>query len=210
VSDLRERFVALMRRLGATGDPSPLADAMLSAWMEPARRYHGIAHLRDCLARLEESSDPLVERDVVEAALWFHDAIYDPRAADNEERSADWARRALHAPGIPGAAAGEVARLVALTGHERPPDDPAGRLICDIDLSILGRPPAEFDEYDRQIRAEYAWVPVSAYREGRRRVLTGFLRRRPLYLTERFRRRYETAARANLERALAALGGPAA
>jgi predicted metal-dependent HD superfamily phosphohydrolase len=41
-------------------------------------------------------------------------------------------------------------------------------------------------------------------------VLTGFLRRRPLYLTEQFRRRYETAARANLERALAALGGPAA
>lgn len=210
MSSLRDRFVALMRRLGATGDPSPLADAILTAWMEPARRYHGIAHLRDCLVQLEESSDSPTERDLVEAALWFHDAIYDPRAADNEERSADWARRALDGLGIPPAAGGEVARLVRLTRHDRPPDDPAGRLICDIDLSILGRSPPEFDEYDRLIQAEYAWVPVTAYREGRRRVLTGFLRRRPLYLTEQFRRRYETAAHANLERALTALDGPAA
>jgi predicted metal-dependent HD superfamily phosphohydrolase len=36
-------------------------------------------------------------------------------------------------------------------------------------------------------------------------VLASFLRRRPLYQTEHFQQHYEASARANLERALAAL-----
>jgi predicted metal-dependent HD superfamily phosphohydrolase len=39
-------------------------------------------------------------------------------------------------------------------------------------------------------------------------LLAGLLHRRPLFQTEEFRRRYETAARANLERALRVLGDP--
>jgi predicted metal-dependent HD superfamily phosphohydrolase len=202
VTDLRERFVSLLRRLGATGDPAPEADAVLAAWAEPARRYHDLVHLRDGLARLDEAPAPDAERDLVEAALWFHDVVYDPGAPDNEGRSAAWATRALGALGVPRAVVGEVARLVLLTRHDAPASDPAGRLLCDVDLSILGSTPDEFDMYDRGIRAEYAWVPEEAYRHARREVLAALLRRQPLYQTEHFRRRYEASARANLERAL--------
>ena len=96
-----DRFSELVRRLGATRDPRAVADALLSAYGEPGRVYHGVAHLRDCLARLDEAAEPGDERDRVEAALWFHDAVYDPRAHDNEERSAEWARRALVDLGVP-------------------------------------------------------------------------------------------------------------
>jgi predicted metal-dependent HD superfamily phosphohydrolase len=206
VTELSRRFGEVLRRLGAGGDPRPLAGAVLAAWSEPERRYHDLDHLRDCLAELDGAPADGADRDRVEAALWFHDAIYDPRAADNEARSAEWARRALAELGIPPAVADDVACLVRLTSHTDPAPDPSGRLLCDIDLAILGRDPVTFDAYDRRIREEYAWVPESDFRAGRTGVLAGLLARSPLYQTEHFRRRYEAAARANLGRALERLG----
>lgn len=206
MTDLSRRFGELLRRLGVAADPRPLADAVLAAWAERDRRYHGLNHLRDCLAELDGAPAAGADRDRVEAALWFHDAIYDPRAGDNEALSAEWARRALSELGVPSTVADDVARLVELTRHTDPAPDSSGRLLCDIDLAILGREPETFDAYDRQIREEYAWVPEPDFRAARAAVLAGLLARTPLYQTEHFRRRYETVARTNLERALKALG----
>jgi len=210
VTELRDRFVAVARRLGAAEDPVPLADALLAAWSEPGRRYHNRVHLEDCLAQLDDSAAEATERSLIEAAIWFHDAVYEPLASDNEQRSAAWARRALGGLGVPGRIVGEIARLILLTRHVEPPleTDRPGALLCDIDLSILGRAPEAFDRYDRQIRAEYAAVPDAAYQAGRRRILGALLARDPLYLTDRFRARYEAAARDNLRRALARLDAP--
>ena len=121
---------------------------------------------------------------------------------------AHWADEALTAAGVPQAAVSEVARLVRLTRGHGPAADEAGRLMCDIDLSILGRAVEEFDAYERRIRAEYMWVPEEAFRHGRARILEGLLRRDPLFQTDTFHRRFESSARANLRRALAALAGP--
>jgi len=206
VSALRDRFTALLRRLGATRDSTALGDAVLAAWSAPDRAYHNLNHLEDCLAQLDIDQTDRATRDLVEAALWFHDAVYNPRAGDNEERSAAWAAEALTSVGIALDVAREVSRLVRLTAGHGPVTDLAGRLMCDIDLSILGRPVELFDSYDRRVRAEYAWVPETVYRAGRARVLTEFLRRDPLFQTSSFRSRFESQARANLRRALAALG----
>ena len=208
MTDLRGRFSTLARRAGATQDPAPLGDALLAAWSEPARRYHDVRHLEACLSRLDEVQVHPATRDILEMALWFHDAVYDPRATDNEERSARWAAEALAGVGLPAAAASEVVRLVRLTREHGPASDEAGRLMCDIDLSILGYPVEAFDAYERDIRAEYAWVPEEAFRHGRRRILEGLLRRDPLFQTETFRRRFESSARANLRRVLAAGADP--
>ena len=208
MTELRERFVSLVRRLGGSGDPAPAADSLLAAWGEPSRVYHGAAHLVDCLACLDEAPGDPAGRDRIEGALWYHDAVYDTRAENHEELSAAWARRALIALGVATDVADEVARLILLTRHAEPPTDEAGRRVCDIDLSILGRTPAEFDAYDAGIRAEYAWVADPAFRRGRRRVLEELLAREPLYGTEWFRHRYEKPARANLRRALARLDRP--
>jgi len=202
------RFESLLVRLGASGDPRPAANALLSAWASSDRSYHGLSHLRDCLAQLDDFPEPVEYRDLAEAALWFHDAVYDPRATDNEERSAEQARGVLASLGVPSDTSDEVARLVLLTRHREGPSDPAGRLLCDIDLSILGRSAAEFDAYDRAIRAEYSWVPEPIYRSERRRVLNEFLGRTPLYQTEHFRRRFEAPARENIRRAVGQLEGP--
>ena len=100
-----------------------------------------------------------------------------------------------------------IAELVLATRHLTVPRDPDARLLCDVDLSILGRGPEIFDEFERRIRREYHWVPDPAYRMARSEVLSGFLGRHPIYQTEYFGNLYEIQARANLERAIAQLAG---
>jgi predicted metal-dependent HD superfamily phosphohydrolase len=77
-SGLRERFAALWTRLGCRGDSGPVLDRLLRGWREPHRRYHGLAHLLDCLARLDEAPAAGRERDLAEAAIWYHDLVYHP------------------------------------------------------------------------------------------------------------------------------------
>lgn len=203
MTELAARLRSLVQRLGGRPDPA-LAAAISAAWAEPQRVYHGLDHLRDCLRELDAAPRGAADRELTEAALWFHDAVYDPHARDNERRSAEWARQALRAAGIAPPTADEVARLVLLTRHDAPPDpaDATGALVCDVDLSILGRPSAEYDEFERRIRREYDWVPEPAYRAERARILARLLDRDPLFRTASFRERYEASARLNLQRAL--------
>lgn len=106
-------------------------------------------------------------------ALWFHDAIYDARAEDNEERSANWARGSLCSAGVRVETAEHVHRLVMATRHNVVPEEPDAQLVVDIDLSILAAPIERFTEYEKQIRAEYSWVTDPSYRKGRARILVG-------------------------------------
>ena len=72
----------------------------------------------------------------------------------------------------------------------------------DVDLWILGADSPRFDEYERQIRQEYAWVPEQTFRQRRAAILREFLARPAIYSTSLFSQRYEAQARANLRRSL--------
>ena len=202
----RNRWLALWSRLGARQDGADVFQQLADAYAEPARFYHTAAHIADCLAQLDGNRDLASRPDEVEASLWFHDAVYLPGAPDNEDRSASLARSCL-AGAAPLGAPERVAAMVLATKHLDLPTDSNTQLLCDIDLSILGREPSEFGEFERRIRQEYAWVPEPMYRRARAEVLNGFIRRRSIYHTDRFVQRYEGAARRNLERAVAALSG---
>lgn len=196
-----DRLLAAAAAVGATLDQDDF-DRLARAYAEPGRHYHGTAHIVDCLAELDRSAH-LAERPAeVELALWFHDAVYDPRAADNERRSAEWAERVLTQAGADAKACMRIREAVLATARHDAPAGPDQALLFDVDLSILGRAPDEFDAYDEAIRREYAFVPDDAYRRGRARVLNTLLARAPLYFTDTFRKRYDEAARANLRRAL--------
>ncbi|MGH7499761.1 MAG: HD domain-containing protein [Gemmatimonadales bacterium] len=201
----RLRFSALWQRLGAAGTGAGAFDALAGAYGEAGRVYHTLDHVLDCLARLDEVEAPPRGRDMVEAAIWFHDVVYDPRRSDNEGSSAEWAGRVLTGAGVPASSISHIQDLVRATDHAAEPAEPDAMLLCDIDLAILGRGRQEFAEYQRRIREEYAWVPERQYRDGRSRILSSFLRRSRIYLTDHFHDRYEAIARINLERALAEL-----
>jgi predicted metal-dependent HD superfamily phosphohydrolase len=183
------------------------AEARVRAeYASAGRHYHDVAHLDDCLAKLEaEDVLPDVRRRLRWAILW-HDVVYDPTRSDNEERSAERAQRELAEAGVADEDAAEIARLILLTrGHAVAAEDEAGALLVSIDLSILGAEPARYDAYARAIRQEYGHVPEDAYRAGRSRVLRHFLEAAAIFPNAGYRGRYEAQARENLAREAAAL-----
>lgn len=200
-----ESWRRLWTELGAHTIDGGLYNQLVAAYSERHRHYHTLQHLRECLAHLDAAAALARRPAEVELALWFHDAVYDPRRQDNEEQSAAWARRAVLAAGCSEEVADRVAGLVLATrAHEATSDDPDTQVLLDIDLAILGSAPARFAEYERQIRAEYAHVPEPDFRAGRARLLVGFLARPHLYATAPYRDALEARARANLQQALAA------
>ncbi len=61
-------------------------------YAEPQRAYHTWTHVEDLLTLFVEPRGPLHDDAAVLYAILFHDAVYDPKRADNEERSADLVR----------------------------------------------------------------------------------------------------------------------
>jgi predicted metal-dependent HD superfamily phosphohydrolase len=174
-------------------------------YSEKHRSYHTLHHLAECLELLVKTRQLAERPNEVELGLWFHDAIYEPRRDDNEERSAKWAAREIRRAGGDIAMQQRLIDLVLITQQHGEVQTPDEALLSDIDLAILGAGPKRFDEYERQIREEYRHVPTAQFRPGRRKVLTSFLERPRIYCTDWFRERYEATARRNLERALTRL-----
>ena len=201
---LQRSWNRVWRALNGSPDPA-LFDRLVAAYGEPHRHYHTLQHLTECVTLLERHLDLADRPGEVEAALWFHDAIYDVKRHDNEERSATWAMEAALAAGVAHESASRIHELVMATRHDALPTTRDEQLLVDVDLSILGAPTARFDDYERQVRAEYAWVPTPLFRSKRRVVLETLLARVHLYSTDRLRESLEAAARANLQRSIAQL-----
>jgi predicted metal-dependent HD superfamily phosphohydrolase len=201
-----ERWKALLCRLGARSGIEMLYDRLRGSYAEAHRTYHTFHHVRDCLAQLDKARHIAEHPFQVEAALWFHDVICDPRAKDNEEQSAWWAECSLRKAGVSCKVALNVSKLILATRHRDVPSDADAALVVDIDLSILGRMASVFDEYERQIRQEYDYLSDAVFRKGRTAILRGFAARKVIYQTQFFRDRYEVPARENLARSICRLG----
>jgi predicted metal-dependent HD superfamily phosphohydrolase len=191
------RWHALMSRWGAP--PSEDVHARLvAAYSEPHRRYHTARHIGDCLAQLDAASSIAEAHEEVELSLWFHDAVYRPTSSRNELESAEWAASFLRSFGAPEERSSRVCRHILATRHAGDTPEGDSALVADIDLSILGRPLAEFEAYEDAIREEYRWVPRFVYRRKRTEILQSFLDRASIFRTEHFSERFEERARENL------------
>ncbi|WP_427911567.1 HD domain-containing protein [Ramlibacter sp. MMS24-I3-19] len=85
---------ATWRELGADMVNGGLMNQLVAAYSERHRHYHTLQHLRECLAHADAVRTLAKRPAEIELALWFHDAVYDPRSTDNEQRSARWTTRA--------------------------------------------------------------------------------------------------------------------
>lgn len=171
---------------------------LLKRWSEPHRRYHGVRHLSAVLLFVDEFADHAEDPDAVRLAAWYHDAIYDPRASDNEERSAVLAESELAELGVPDERVAEAARLVRLTaGHDPADGDRNGELLSDADVLVLASPPEAYVAYVNSVREEYGHLTDDVFRAGRAAVLESLLGAPRLFRLEALAP-LEAAARLNL------------
>jgi predicted metal-dependent HD superfamily phosphohydrolase len=202
-----EAWRALWTRLGARSEVAPLHAAVLARYAEPHRAYHTGEHIARTLTLFDGVRARLNEPDEAELAVWLHDLVYDPQAADNEARSAEIAAGWLASGGAESPRIERVRALIMATRHAAAPEGDDARYVVDADLSILGAPPAEFDRYETQVRREYAFRSEAEWRTGRARLLRTFLTRPRLFLTPEFAR-FEGPARDNLARSIGRLEAP--
>jgi predicted metal-dependent HD superfamily phosphohydrolase len=190
--------------------PTALIDELRCHYAEPHRHYHTQQHVDTLLAELGVTPVPVHDRDVVEAAIWYHDAIYDTRRRDNEVRSAELAVTRLRDAGWAAENIARVEKLILATAdHTVAADEPDAApdlaLFLDLDLSILGARPSIYDAYAEAIRAEFDWVSNADYRAGRARVLTRFLAQPRLFRTDHYLGLFDIVACDNLQREQIAL-----
>lgn len=197
---LRVRWDWLIASLGADLTEAGRAfDDLAARYSHSDRYYHNLDHLRHVLETIDRLAPLARDLPAVLLAAWYHDAVYDARAADNEERSAALALAVLDQLAVPKPLAKRVAELIQLTKtHSAAADDIDGQILLDADLAILGAPAEAYRTYATAIRREYAWVPDEAYRQGRAAVLRRFLERPTIYFTVLMRDEFETAARHNV------------
>ena len=191
---MEQRFTALCLRLGIQPYLVRTTWCLLQEhYSETHRHYHHLAHIEAMLAWLD-SCTPDNER--IELAIWFHDVIYDPKSAFNEENSARFFETCFGSSLRPGLVE-DVVRLIMATKHGNPRTGPIDEnLISDIDLTILAAAHPNYEAYRLAIRREYSHVPQPDYIRGRGAVLSHFLQS-PIFVTGPFQH-LEDRARQNI------------
>lgn len=202
---LQRQWVQLLAGFGVPiADAYPPFDRIVEAYSQPHRYYHTLEHVAEMLKLAGRLAKYAANPADVFLAVWYHDAVYDPAAKDNEEQSAVFAVEELEKLSIPSA---HVAELIRVTDHKSEPRDADAAILLDADLAILGASEVRYNRYAADVRKEYAFVPEAAYREGRAKVLESFLARPRLYHTPALFADGEAAARENLAREVAVLRG---
>jgi predicted metal-dependent HD superfamily phosphohydrolase len=97
---MRDRWLETWRDLGVVPAPFEMLDDLRSRYSAPDRHYHGLHHIEDCLEKFDVCRQEAERPAEIEMAIFFHDAIYDTHAADNELKSAEWARGVLLEQGV--------------------------------------------------------------------------------------------------------------
>lgn len=193
-----------MGRLGLPAAPTTFTK-LQRLHSQRHRHYHTAAHIQACLRHLDAHRDLAKRPDLIEIAIWFHDAVYKPMSKKNEANSAAMAREFLVGK-LPGDDVDTVETMILLTQTHGQTDDADTALMLDIDLSILATDDEVYDLYTQDIRREYRWIPGPMFRSGRAKMLRHFLAMDRIYKTEELRRAWDAKARINMARELTVMG----
>ncbi len=184
-------------------DHRPLVEAARQHYVQRHRGYHDAEHLDELMALARQHTPDLDEAE--QLALLFHDAVYVPGAGhgENERLSALLMRATVAHLDLPAVDIDTAHRIVESTSHAEPPPPEAAR-ICDLDLWRLAAPWDAFMRHSRGIRHEYLhlYTDEEAFWTARHSFFRAMLAKPRIFATPYFRDRFETAARANIQRAL--------
>lgn len=171
------------------------------------RYYHTLNHISGLIAVLDTATEQVKCPEALLFAAFYHDVIYDVLRQDNEERSANLAKRTLAELNVPAEVAELCDNHIMATKSHGHSDCADTNLFTDADIAILGALPPLYREYTGNIRREYSIYPDEVYKPGRIKVLHQFMAMPSIYKTGFFRERYEKQAQENIKQELEELRG---
>jgi predicted metal-dependent HD superfamily phosphohydrolase len=196
-------------------------DKLVELYCEKHRAYHTLVHLEEMFGYLHHLSSHMStitdarNAAVLTLSVWFHDAIYNPRSATNEQDSAklflDYSRELLDEGKQEDESSSASLKervmdcILATESHQHvekvdtcEEERAMVLLFLDVDLSVLGKTTAAYAAYARGIRHEYDFVPHDTYCEKRAAILED-LCDTAIYFTPTMRTDVEEQARSNLQ-----------
>jgi predicted metal-dependent HD superfamily phosphohydrolase len=78
------RWLEFAASIAPQGDARTLWIMLEALYSGGVRPYHSLAHIEECLARLDAWRGFVRCQPELEFALWLHDAVYQPGSAANE------------------------------------------------------------------------------------------------------------------------------
>ena len=155
---------SISKRLNDLKFPSEV----LQRYHELQRHYHTTEHLLQVLNSLEKNGN--LNDDLFLAAV-YHDAVYDPKLNNNEERSAELFIEHAKTSGLSTDQKNKIKQYILDTKAHKA-SDPTSQLLITADLEILEQPLDKLIAYEKQILKEYQFVDYKIYKAKRLEVLT--------------------------------------
>lgn len=171
-------------------------------YSEEWRIYHNLEHIGSLMEQATAFHFAFMEPESVMMAIFYHDIIYAPDGKNNESQSAALAGFRLGEMDFPAYIIDHCAQHILATRDHLPSMNHDTNYMIDFDLAILGQQPEQYAWYTVKLRQEYQVIPDELFYEERKNILMGFLQRDRIYATDEYYQRYETQARANMEREL--------
>lgn len=172
-------------------------------YTEPQRAYHNLHHITRMIATADRLAHLATDYTSVLLAILFHDVIYEPDHAFNEENSVVYADNAMQQLGIGTAQRAYVGSLIMATKLSTPATaDINEHIVRDADLETLGLPFDLFLAYNQAIARESKQPATAATFHGRIHIMEGFLARDQIFQTFDMALTHEAQARRNISRQL--------
>lgn len=130
--------------------------------------------------------DKIEKWETILFTLFYHDIIYNVLKQDNEERSAEFAKKRMKQLNVPTEIIENCQAQVLATKKHLVNSISDTNYFIDADLSILGADCETYKIYALNVREEYSIYPNLIYNPGRKKVLRHFLEMERIYKTDFF------------------------
>lgn len=176
-----------------------LVDTIVNSYSAPGRYYHNLEHVLKVVEAVSTYQGTESDKIVLKLAALFHDIVYDPRASDNEQKSAEWFAKIVSDTGISAEDLEKVKSLILLTKNHFSAKTKLEVALADADLSILAENSETYNEYASNIRKEYSHLEDELFFKRRLKFLKKIeerMRNRSLFFN--LDKIYEEEARKNI------------
>nr|XP_034302316.1 uncharacterized protein LOC117681522 isoform X2 [Crassostrea gigas] len=158
--DLHQRWLSTaIDVLKISGDlPQKWWGVIEGRYSEKQRHYHTLRHLEEMFQHFDKYFKKLNQPELVVLAIFFHDIIYDPKANDNEEESAEvFSQFSKEAGNLEADKTDAVMKWILQTkSHSvKENSDKDLQFFLDMDMAVLGRPSEVFFQTTRSMQIRF-------------------------------------------------------